>query len=93
LQYSVINSGEFQQQVLGGFFFMDCAYDARIQERQICLSYFLAAQRIISGEFEQQVPFDYANILVNTECSLFLSKQIQNVLVGISHASGERSLK
>jgi hypothetical protein len=31
---------------------------------------FLQYSIIISGEF-QQVPFDYANILVNTECSLF----------------------
>jgi len=45
-----------------------------------------------SGEFKQQFPLDYTNILVDTGYSLFLSKHIQHVSVGISHASGERPL-
>jgi len=47
---------------------------------------------ITSGEFKQQVPLDYANILVNTGYSLFLSKHIRHVSGRISHALGERSL-
>jgi len=55
---------------LVGFFFMNCATMHRSTNVRFVRRVFLQYSIIISGEF-QQVPFDYANILVNTGCSLF----------------------